>query len=59
MIFAMEKKHKQRLIEKYPHETSNKPIVVLNIEDHYKFMDVELIEHIKTSVAPYLIVEAG
>lgn len=53
-IFAMEKRHKQRLIEKFPDETRNKKIVVLDIEDNYKFMDTELIEIIKKSVEPYL-----
>ena len=54
IIFAMEKKHKQRIIEKYPEETSNKRIVVLDIPDDYQYMDAELIESIKSSVSPYL-----
>lgn len=54
LIFVMEKKHKQRLIEKYPEETSEKRIVVLNIEDNHEYMDPELIEIIKISVIPYL-----
>jgi predicted protein tyrosine phosphatase len=53
-IFAMEKRHKQRLIEKFPEEIKNKKIVVLDIEDNYKYMDPELIEIIKKSVEPYL-----
>lgn len=52
-IFAMEKKHKQRLLEKFPNETINKKIIVLNIEDNYKYMDTELIEIIKASVDSY------
>jgi protein-tyrosine phosphatase len=54
LIFAMEKKHKQRLVEKFPEETQSKKIVVLDIEDNYEFMDEELIENIKASVEPYL-----
>ena len=54
MIFVMEKKHKLRLTEKFPDETQQKRIVVLEIEDNYKYMDIELIEIIKTSVDPYL-----
>ena len=54
LIFAMEKKHKQRLTEKYPDEMLQKKIVVLDIEDNYEYMDRELIEIIKTSIEPYL-----
>ena len=54
IIFAMEKKHKQRLIDKFPNEMSNKKVVVLDIEDDYKYMDTELIEMIRLSVDPYL-----
>ena len=55
IIFVMEEKHKQRLIEKFPNETSKKQFVILDIEDNYKYMDPELIDIIKTSVEPYLI----
>ena len=54
IIFAMEKKHRQRLIQKYPDETIEKKVIILDIEDNYKYMDTELIEIIKTSVEPYL-----
>ncbi len=54
LIFVMEKKHKQRLFQKFPLETSHKKIVVLNIPDEYKYMDEELVESIVTSVPPYL-----
>ena len=54
VIFAMEKRHKQRIIEKFPAETEDKNIVVLDIPDEYKFMDDELIESIKLSVEPFL-----
>jgi protein-tyrosine phosphatase len=55
IIFAMEKKHRQRLIQKFPNETIEKKIIILDIEDNYKYMDTELIEIIKTSVEPYLL----
>jgi len=55
IIFTMEKKHKQRLLEKFPDETSEKKIIILDIEDNYKYMDTELVEIIKTSVEPYLL----
>ena len=50
----MEKKHRQRLIQKFPDETNEKKIIILDIEDNYKYMDTELIEIIKTSVEPHL-----
>ena len=55
IIFVMEKKHKERLIQKFPDEARAADIVVLNIEDHYKFMDEELVAMIQTGVAPYLM----
>ena len=54
LIFAMEKKHKQRLTERYPEETRSKQIVVLDIPDEYQYMDQELVDMILTSVDPYL-----
>ena len=53
-IFVMEKKHRQRIIDKFPYEIKDKKIVILDIEDKYKYMDKELIEMIKLSVDPYL-----
>jgi predicted protein tyrosine phosphatase len=54
IIFVMEKKHKQRIIEKFRTETSEKKIVILDIEDNYQFMDDELIDEIKAKVDLYL-----
>lgn len=54
VIFAMEKRHKQRMIENFPSETEGKEIIVLNIPDEYQFMDEELVENIKSSVSLYL-----
>lgn len=54
IIFVMEKKHKQRMKEKFPSESEEKEIVVLNIPDEYQYMDEELVESIKLSVNPYL-----
>lgn len=53
-IFVMEKRHKKRLTDKFPDNTSDKPIFILDIKDEYEYMDEELIEIIKTSVSPYL-----
>ena len=54
IIFTMEKKHKQRLLNNFPNETKNKQIVILDIEDNFKYMDDELVEMIKLSVDPFL-----
>lgn len=54
VIFVMEKKHKQRIIEKFNSILDKENIIILNISDDYNFMDVELIEEIKMKVDPYL-----
>lgn len=54
LIFVMEKRHKQRLQDKFDQILNNKKIIILDIEDNYRYMDDELIETIKTSVTPYL-----
>ena len=54
LIFVMEKRHKQRLNEKFGVVIADKKIVILDIEDNYQYMDAELIETLKLSVAPYL-----
>lgn len=56
LIFAMEQKHKQRLVTTYPGELKFKDIFVLDIPDDYKYMDSDLIEILRESVAP--IIEA-
>ena len=54
IIFVMEKKHKQRILEKFETEASAKRIIILEIEDEYKFMDPELINLITLQVESYL-----
>jgi protein-tyrosine phosphatase len=54
IIFVMEKKHKERLQQKFQSSILNKQIIVLNIPDEYQFMDEELIHTLKTSITPYL-----
>lgn len=51
IVFVMEKKHKQRLMEKFPENMSGKSIYILDIPDEYTYMDEELMESIHTSVA--------
>jgi predicted protein tyrosine phosphatase len=54
LIFTMEKRHKQRLIERFPVETRSTNIIILDIADEYQYMDEELVGMIRTSVDPYL-----
>lgn len=54
IIFVMEKKHKQRIIEKFNSDLDHRNIIILDIPDDYQFMDAELIEEIKTKVDIYL-----
>ena len=50
VIYAMEHKHKKRLIENFPAETATKKIIVLDIPDEYQYMDEELVAMIRESV---------
>jgi predicted protein tyrosine phosphatase len=54
LIFAMEEKHKQTMIEKFPIEMEQKKIIVLDIPDKYRYMDDELIQEIKIKVNKYI-----
>ena len=55
IIFAMEKRHRLRMQEKFPIETQQKKIIILDIEDEYKFMDEEFISEIESKVNHYLL----
>lgn len=44
VIVTMEKRHKERLRQKYPEELAAKPCVCLFIADDYEFMEANLIE---------------
>ncbi len=46
----MEKKHKDRILERFPFEFEEKEIIILDIPDEYQYMDSELIEEIETKV---------
>jgi predicted protein tyrosine phosphatase len=54
LIFVMEKKHKQRIAERFPEEIYEKEIIILDIPDDYQYMDEELIDEIELKVADYL-----
>ena len=44
VIVVMEKRHKERLRQKFSEELAIKPCVCLFISDDYEFMDANLIE---------------
>ena len=54
LIFVMEKRHKERLQDKFDQLLNGKKLVILDIEDNYDYMDEELVETLRTSVTPYL-----
>jgi len=54
LIFVMEKKHKQRIEEKFSEEIVDKKIVIMDIPDEYQYMDKELIEELNLKTHDYL-----
>lgn len=54
MIFCMEKKHADRLRERFPEEITGKRLITLRIPDDFRFMDPELIELLRTELSAYL-----
>ena len=54
VIFVMEKKHKTIIMQKFSFEIDHKIIISLEIPDDFQFMDIELINDIKTKVDWYL-----
>ncbi len=54
IVFVMEKKHRQRIQQKFPQLFSEKEIIVLDIPDEYQFMDEELVLSLETAVLPHL-----
>lgn len=54
IIFVMEKRHKQRLADKYHNAIADKQIIIMDIPDEYAYMDAELVAMIEDIVQPYL-----
>jgi predicted protein tyrosine phosphatase len=52
----MEKKHEQALRRKYSDEIESKKLICLHVEDQYQFMDLELIEILRSRVSEYLLI---
>jgi predicted protein tyrosine phosphatase len=58
LIFAMEKRHPNRLQKKFREEIRGKRIVCLYIPDLYEYMDEELIDRLRTGVAEHVDFDA-
>ena len=54
LIFVMEKKHKQRIAERFHEEIYEKEIITLDIPDDYQYMDEMLIEELNAKITDYL-----
>jgi predicted protein tyrosine phosphatase len=54
LIFCMERKHADRLREKFPEELAGKKLITLRIPDDYSFMDPELIERLRAGLSAHL-----
>jgi predicted protein tyrosine phosphatase len=54
LIFVMERKHKQRIREKFAHQIEHAAIIVLDIPDEYQYMDEALIEELRAKVSDHL-----
>ena len=54
VIFCMERKHADRLREKFPEELAGKQLVTLRIPDDYTFMDPALIEVLRAALGAHL-----
>ncbi len=52
LIFVMERKHNEMLKQRFIFP--GKQLIVLDIEDNYRFGDIELIEILKTALSSYL-----
>jgi predicted protein tyrosine phosphatase len=55
LIFCMERKHADRLREKFPEDLAGKPVVILRIPDDYpSATDPALLARLQTVLAPHL-----
>jgi len=54
VIFVMERRHADRLREKFAEELNGKPVIVLRIPDKYPFGDSQLIAELKQKLMAHL-----
>lgn len=50
VIVVMEKRHKERMQQKFPEELAAKPCLCFFISDDYEFMDQSLVELLRTKM---------
>ncbi len=53
-IFCMERKHADRLHERFPGELAGKPLIILRIPDEYTAMDPALIGLLRSELGEHL-----
>ena len=58
LIFVMEKRHLERMRQRFPSAIDAKPVVCLHILDEYEYMDEDLIDRLRGGVEPYLEADA-
>jgi predicted protein tyrosine phosphatase len=54
VVVCMEKKHADRVRERFAEELGDKPLFVLRIPDDYEFMDPELVALLKAELSNHL-----
>lgn len=54
VVFVMERRHKQLLMERFPLALAEKKVIIMEIEDDYRFGDGQLIEILRAKLSEYL-----
>lgn len=54
LVFCMERKHADRIRERFPDALDGKPVVILRIPDDYGFQDETLIALLRASLSEHL-----
>jgi len=54
VIFVMERRHKQILAERFPSALAEKQVIIMEIEDDYRFGNGQLIEILRAKLWEYL-----
>jgi predicted protein tyrosine phosphatase len=57
VIFVMEKRHRDRLHQRFVHELTGKRVICLDIPDEFEYMDEELVTTLRSRVSSYIDVE--
>ena len=59
VVFCMERRHVQRLRERFVNSLEGKEIHVLDVPDDYEYMDPELIVALRTALAGFGLLPTG